>query len=201
MAEITSASGLRVSTIYQYFSSKDEIVWEVLADIFAEDAQRAKQKIEAATTGLTKLAALFEFMAEELSFNRSKVRFLAQFDALYARDWPAERLLSLEAQINPQGFEYFGKLIREGIADRSLRSDLEPDLTLHAVINAVAGAQRRLASLGDKVEQEYGQSIDQLFRETIRIVLLGLRSDHGGSTSESGTRLSSGKNSKRKRLL
>ena len=34
---------------------------------------------------------------------------------------------------------------------------------------------RRLASLGNKVVQEYGNSIDRLFRETIRIILLELR--------------------------
>jgi hypothetical protein len=66
-------------------------------------------------------------------------------------------------------------LIREGIADGSLRSDLDPDLTLHSIVNAVIGAQRRLASLGDRVEKEYGQPIGLLFRETVRIVLLGLQ--------------------------
>jgi len=66
-------------------------------------------------------------------------------------------------------------LIREGIADGSLRSDLDAGLAMHAVMNAIIGAQRRLASLGNKIEQEYGNSIDRLFRETIRIILLGLR--------------------------
>ena len=42
-------------------------------------------------------------------------------------------------------------------------------------MNAVVGAQRRLASLGSRVELEYGQPIDSLFRETIRLILLGLR--------------------------
>ena len=96
-------------------------------------------------------------MADELANNQVKVRFMAQFDAMYARDWPAERLLTLESQINPQPFQLFTELIREGIADGSLRADLDPDLTMHAVINAVIGAQRRLASLGNKIEQEYGQ--------------------------------------------
>ena len=114
-------------------------------------------------------------MAEELTKDRDKVRFLAQFDAMYARDWPADRLLTLEAQIVPQGFQYFATLIRQGIADGSLRPDLDPELTLHAVINAVVGAQRRLASLGTRVELEYGQPIDRLFREVIRVILLGLR--------------------------
>ena len=32
MAEVISASGIRPSTIYQYFSNKDEIVWAILGE-------------------------------------------------------------------------------------------------------------------------------------------------------------------------
>ncbi len=175
MADITSASGVRASTIYQYFSKKDDIVWAIVSDVFAEAAAQVNERMGGKTTALSKIAAILAYMADELSENPAKVRFMAQFDAMYARDWPADRLLTLEAQINPKGFRYFRNLIREGIADGSLQADLDPDLTLHAVMNAVIGAQRRLASLGSKVESEYGQPIDRLFRETIRIILLGLR--------------------------
>ena len=179
MTDITSASGLRVSTIYQYFSNKDEIVWAILAEILEDLAAQAKVATEAAATAWDKIAALFEVMAGALAQHPGKVRFLAQFDAMYSRNWPAERLLTLEAKINPPGFLYFGDLVREGIADGSLRPDLDPEITLHAVINAVVGAQRRLASLGHRVEMEYGQPVDRLFRETIRIILLGLRAVEG----------------------
>lgn len=175
MADIISASGLRASTMYQYFSNKDELVWAILGEVLADMAAQAKVAIDKADTALDKITALLELMADGLADNRAKVRFMAQFDAMYSRDWPAERLLTLEAQINPPGFGYFGTLIREGIADGSLRADLDPDLTMHAVINTVIGAQRRLASLGNRVELEYGQPVDRLFRETIRVILLGLR--------------------------
>lgn len=174
MAEVISASELRPSTMYEYFSNKDDIVWAILREVLEEAAARAKKSVESATTGLAKITALLDYMADELSENQAGIRFLAQFDAMYARDWPVERLLTLEGQIYDQGFKVFRKLIREGIADGSLRSDLDPDLTLHAVINAVIAAQRRLASLGKKVELEYGQPIDRLFRETIRIIVFGL---------------------------
>jgi hypothetical protein len=95
-------------------------------------------------------------MAEDLTKNQEKVRFIAHFDAMYARDCHAERLLALQAQIYPDGFRYLGSLIREGISDGSLRADLDFELTIHAVMNAVAGAERRLASLGSRVEIEYG---------------------------------------------
>ncbi len=177
MAEVMAASGLRASTLYEYFSKKDDIVWAIFTDMLEESSARTKIAVGGATTGLAKIMALLEFMADQLSNDLAKIRFMAQFDAMYARDWPVERLLTLEGQFSDSGFEAFRELVIEGIADGSLRPDLDPDLTLHAVINAVVGTQRRLASLGTKVEQEYGHSIDRLLRETIRILEFGLRAN------------------------
>jgi AcrR family transcriptional regulator len=177
VAEITTASGLRTSTTYQYFKNKDEIVWALLGELLEENASRVNREMSEASTGFEKIGALLSFFADELEGDTAKVRFMAQFDAMYARDWPVTRLLTLEAQVTPDGFQSFKKLILDGIADGSLRPDLDPELTMHAVVNAAIGAQRRLASLGDKVEFEYGQSICSLFRETVRIILLGLRAE------------------------
>jgi AcrR family transcriptional regulator len=188
MAEITSAAGIQPSTMYQYFSNKDEIVWALVRELMQEESGRMKQRFEGAPNAMARLTALLDFMADELTNNAVTVRFMAQFDAMYARDWPAERLITLESQVNPGGFEVFGQLIREGIADGSLRADLDPDVTMHAVINAVVGAQRRLASLGQKVELEYGQPIDRLFRETIRVLLLGLRAAETAKPRQSAKR-------------
>jgi AcrR family transcriptional regulator len=180
MAELTAASGLQPSTMYQYFSNKDNIVWAIVGNIMARVNARSMEAEASAQSALDKVKALLEYMAEELSNQRPHVCFMAQFDAMYARDWPVDRLLRLEAENTNMGSEVFRKLIREGMADGSLRSDLDPDLTMHAIVNAAIGTQRRLASLGNKVELEYGQSIDRLFRETIRVIVLGLRA--GGSS-------------------
>src|SRR5271165_2684964 len=112
MTEIISATELRTSTIYQYFSSKDDIVWAILEGLLGDFTSRAKEATHKAKTSLAKITALLELMADDLTKNQAKVRFMAQFDAMYARDWPAERLLRLEAQIYPEGFRYFGSLIR-----------------------------------------------------------------------------------------
>jgi len=176
MAEITMSSGVQPSTMYQYFSSKDDIVWAIFSELMQEKSGIAIKAMNEAPNALARISALLDVMADDLSENSEKVRFMAQFDAIYARDWPVERLLSLESQIHPEPFRFFTELIREGVADGSLRPDLNPDLTMHAVMNAVIGAQRRLASLGSKVETEYGKPIDQLLRESIRVLLLGMRS-------------------------
>ncbi len=188
MSEITSAAGIQPSTMYQYFSNKDEIVWALVRELMQEVRGRVKQRLDGAANAMARLTVLLDFMADELANNAVTVRFMAQFDAMYARDWPAERLITLESQINPAGFEAFRQLIREGIADGSLRADLDPEVTMHAVMNAVVGAQRRLASLGQKVELEYGQPVDRLFRETIRVLLLGLRAPEAAKQTQSAKR-------------
>jgi AcrR family transcriptional regulator len=199
MAEVVSASGLQPSTLYEYYSNKDDIVWAILGEVREEGAASAKKRLEGATTGLSKILGLFQYMADELSNSPAKVHFMSQFDAMYARDWPAERLLTLERQTYDDSLNFFRTLILEGIGDGSLRADLDPDLTLHAVINAVVGAQRRLASLGSKVESEYGHSIDRLFRETIRIVEYGLRATASSNITRTSSRVKARKSKTRKR--
>jgi AcrR family transcriptional regulator len=187
--------------VYQYFSRKDDIVWAILGELMEEDAARAMKSLEGKTTGLARITGLLQYMADELAKNEAKIRFMAQFDAMYARHWPAERLLTLEGQLHDQGFKFFRRLIREGIADGSLRPDLDPDLTLHAVFNAVIAAQRRYASLGKKVELEYGQPIERLFGETIRIILSGLRATQYAEPTAPSPRRKARKSAPRKRSL
>ena len=201
MAEVMTASGLRASTLYEYFSTKDDIVWELFSEVLEEHAASAAKSMEGAPNGLGKIIALLRFMAEELVQHPARVRFMAQFDAMYARNWPVERLLTTEGRFNADGFKAFAILIGEGIADGSLRPDLDPELTLHAVINAVIGAQRRFASLGQKVELEYGHSIGTLFDETIRIVILGLSSTTEAQPSHPARRAKARRNVAPKRSL
>jgi AcrR family transcriptional regulator len=176
VAEIVTAAGIRPSTLYEYFSSKDEIVWALTEQLMVQASERILASTDAITGPvLAKITALLQALEDELVVHPERVRFMAQFDAMYARDWSVELLLALEDRIFPGRLEALNAWIREGIEDGSLRSDLDPDLTMHAILNAVIGAQRRLASLGNRVEKEYGQPIVLLFRETTRIILLGLR--------------------------
>jgi len=178
IGEIVTAAGIRASTMYEYFSNKDELVWTLLEETLAQSAQGVVEAMDGADgTALARIAALFHAFECELEHHPARVRFMAQFDAMYAREWTVERLLAVEDRIFPGRFEGLAVLIREGIADGSLRSELNPELTMQSVLNAVIGAQRRLASLGSRVEEEYGQPIHLLFRESVRVLLLGLRAE------------------------
>ena len=177
MADIIAASGLMRSTIYQYFSNKDEIIWALVQQIL-EHSNVIRQQIleDPPGSALATIAAIFTHLGNELVANPARVRFMAQFDALYARDWSADQLLALEAHVLPQALaRTLAALGRAGIADGSLHPDLDPTLVLHSALNAAIALQRRLASLGERVEQEYGQPVDRLFAEACRVILRGLQ--------------------------
>jgi AcrR family transcriptional regulator len=177
MADIIAASGLMRSTIYQYFSNKDEMIWALVQEIL-EHSNTALQQILEHSSGsaLATIAAIFTHLGNELVVNPARVRFMAQFDALYARDWSADQLLALEAHVLPQPLApTLAALGRAGIADGSLHPDLDPALALQSALNAAIALQSRLTSLGERVEQEYGQPIDRLFAEACRVILRGLQ--------------------------
>src|SRR5271163_2239104 len=75
MAEITSASGLRASTMYQYFSNKDDVVWAIASEIFGGGPKTFKQSIDEAPNAFARIARLLEFMADQLATHQSEVRF------------------------------------------------------------------------------------------------------------------------------
>src|SRR5271157_3761611 len=74
MSEITSASGVRTSTVYQYFSGKDDIVWAILEKVLTDPAARAKAAMDGAKTALEKITALLELMADDLTAQSADVR-------------------------------------------------------------------------------------------------------------------------------
>lgn len=61
MAEITSASGIQPSTMYQYFANKDEIVWDLLSEQIRESSGCAKQICDAAPNALARITALLNW--------------------------------------------------------------------------------------------------------------------------------------------
>lgn len=179
MNEIVDVTGIRASTLYEYFAGKDEIVWTIVEQRIREAEAAIWKKLEAVKgrSALVHLSAILDAFGEELMNHPEHVRFMAQFDAMYAREWTVERLLKIEMESSASGLGTLPDLVRQGQADGSLRADLDPQLTLAAVLNAVIGTQRRLASLGKRVEQEYGHSIQNLFDEAMRMLLLGLRAN------------------------
>src|SRR5271168_1471690 len=61
VADIVAATGIRASTLYEYFSNKDEIVWALVEEVMLQSSQSMRVATEATTgSALAKITALFD---------------------------------------------------------------------------------------------------------------------------------------------
>ncbi|MCS6825835.1 MAG: TetR/AcrR family transcriptional regulator, partial [Caldilinea sp.] len=161
--------------VYQYFPDKEEIAWALFQRIF-EQWSAVSQTLPIVGNGYQKLEFLVMQNIENFEANRHHLRFIVEFDALYARQAGAERVRRILEGIKIGSKEWVAQTIRQGIADGSIRPDVEPELTAAALMNLLSGMNGRFALLGDLVAEEYGAPTLTIYREICRTFLRGIQS-------------------------
>ena len=179
LAQIAISARLTRVTLYQYFPDKKEIAWAVFKKVI--DELTAVMDSEIAQTngsGYAKIERVLLTAIESLETQTDSLRFIALFNFLYAREGSPVRMRGILEQAALTGKNgSTADWIREGIADKSLRQDLDAGLTAAAIANLLAGMTSRFALLGTNVEQEYGYKNTTLFREICENFLRGIRAN------------------------
>jgi hypothetical protein len=94
---------------------------------------------------------------------------------MYANSQEVDRLLEITQRIFGGVPGPVTEVVRQGIADGSLRSDLNPTLTAAAIINMAVAMTVRLEAHRTSVTIEYGHTPEQIFAETCHLLLQGIR--------------------------
>ena len=141
--DVADRAGLGVATLYRYFPAKGDLVVEA-AILIWERAWR----IEWDLRGPTAMDKVRDYLERFVRFYREHPAFLAfieDFDNFIARQ-----------DVRPEGMDRYEKtlelswpimegLIRDGMAEGSLRGDLDPRRTFHVISQAfMALAQKQL---------------------------------------------------------
>jgi len=174
LSMIAQAAGITRKTFYEYFPNKQEVAWAILQKIFRQSGNAFNE--EQPGTGLQRIEALMLYMVNQLEQNPDHFRFIVEFDALYAREANAARMLQVTGRGGPG--EVGGRvhsLVRLGMQDGSLRPDLNPDLTAAAIWNLLSGMNSRFALLGNLIAQEYNWPALSIYREIIHAFLRGIQ--------------------------
>jgi hypothetical protein len=66
-------------------------------------------------------------------------------------------------------------VIRQGIADGSIRADADPHLLTAAMMNLINAVNSRFALLGELISEEYGQPAHSIYQEICRTFLRGIQ--------------------------
>jgi AcrR family transcriptional regulator len=175
IAEIASASRLTRATIYKYFDNRIEIAFEIFKTILSHWRDiAAAQVLSQRGTGFQRIEKFLTSFYDYLMTYPRETRFIAEFNYLYAREWPARQVLhALESLEDVR--RIIVEYLRQGIEDGSLKSDLNPELTMAAIFNLNSSLVGRLGEMGKKLQDEFDLTAEQIFAEIYRIFINGIK--------------------------
>jgi AcrR family transcriptional regulator len=179
MSAIARAARISRRTMYQYFSDKREIAWAIFQKLI--DQWRTFGTLPPEASGLAQLEQFMTWMVNQLETSREHLRFIVELDALYARESSADRMRQITGRAGAggdagNGVDWIAQTVRKGIADGSIRADVDPEMVSAALLNLLSGMNARFALLGDLITQEYGQDALAIYKEICRSFLRGLQS-------------------------
>jgi AcrR family transcriptional regulator len=172
MGAIADEARLARKTLYQYFPNKQEIALAIFQKFFAERAANFDPGQIPSGTGFQRVQYLVMDMVNMLETYPEHIRFMVEFNNLYAHEGSPDRV----RQTYSRGTDLFVPMIQLGIADGSIQPDLDPNFLAAAIFNLVSGMNGRFALLGSQVNEEFGRSALELYREICRIFLRGIQS-------------------------
>lgn len=171
MGAVADAARIARKTLYQYFSNKQDIAWAILQNLTDESTSAFELPHIPDGSGFQRIEAFMLHMIHLLEAYPEHIRFMVEFDALYARDGDPNRVHQMfEKRIEPMV-----EMIRQGIADGSIRPDVDAGLFSAAMLNLVSGMNSRFALLGSRISAEFGHPVMDLYREICNNFLRGIQ--------------------------
>jgi AcrR family transcriptional regulator len=176
IAEIASESRLTRATIYKYFPSRKEIAFEIYKTIVSSWHGPALAQLSSQVgTGFQRIENFLISFRDYMMHSRREVSFVSEFNYLYGRQWEASQILQALGSLQDVR-EIIVDCVRRGIKDGSMRSDLDPQLTMAAIFNLNSSLIDRLGEMGKrKLQSEFGLPADQIISEIYRIFINGIK--------------------------
>ena len=176
IGNIAEASRLTRSTIYKYFSNKEQMAEEIFKTVTKGWRDHNEREVWGFQgTGYEQLEKFITLFFDYLFQNQREAGFVAELNYLYAKQWSAEKFTTTMLENLQEDRQFVFASIQKGIEDGSLRVDVDPELFVAAFFNFLSGMISRLGEMGDKVQTEFGMSTQAIFAQICRIFLDGLK--------------------------
>jgi AcrR family transcriptional regulator len=176
MLDVAAALGMSRTTLYRYFQDKLDLALAILNILMAEVI--ASWNDPGPSSGLTGLNRVGLYLREVWA-NRgplaAHLKYFAEFDAFFSGSRIPDGFKDKVAASLPEGGDpTLLALVEGGVADRSIRSDLDPHLAMATILNAVRGLQQRISLRGQVLVELQANEADRLTEELIAYLMVGL---------------------------
>jgi TetR/AcrR family transcriptional regulator, cholesterol catabolism regulator len=162
--DIAQEAGILSGSLYHHFTSKEEMVREILSPAAAVAIQRPGELIDAAGSPANALTRCIGDAVKWVARNPDIARIMRN-DAQYIRETPALAESERRRQANRQ---LWVDLVERGVSDGSFRADVDADVVVRAMWDGVLASIRWFPPLG-------GSSPDVIGDELATFYLAGVR--------------------------
>lgn len=173
MKDISAAAGITKATLYKYFASIDAIAFEVQIRVYAMmfDGVEVEQSHDSLRTGKE---IVQQYLLDNVAFAEQHphhVRYLGMFDHHYRDRYPTSELERRYKVIVNRVTTRHVNMLSQGMADGSIRNDIEPNLLASGVWNILMPVLQRMALRGHIIQRESGVSPDQILPVVLDVIM------------------------------
>ncbi|WP_336789534.1 TetR/AcrR family transcriptional regulator [Paenibacillus sp. MMO-177] len=156
MVDIGAAAGVSRVTLYKYFNSIHEIVFEIQIKIMNEISVYFEVGGDAGKNGAEKLTQLIYGWFQLYHDKPEHLRFIALFDHFYRNAFPSEDLRKRYRHSMESRGEKLKSVIEEGIRDGSIHPTFDPIILDSMIQNTVISMMSRMATRGHLIQKQWG---------------------------------------------
>lgn len=176
ISQITKAARLTRATLYNYFTSKEELAHEVFKIVTKGWVTRNLAEVwNIPGTGFESIERFVNSHFTYLADNLEEARFVAEFNHLYAKSWAVDVILQLLEETLAEEKARLLNAVLLGQQDGSVRTDMAPEMLVISIFNFNSGMTGRLGEFGTKLEVEYDLTVQTIFGNVCRVFLDGLK--------------------------
>ncbi|MGX4584535.1 TetR/AcrR family transcriptional regulator [Paenibacillus chitinolyticus] len=156
LKDVVEFCGISKVTLYKYFRSLDEIVFEVQMNVLIAFWDAVNLISPEGNNGFEKIRHLLEHMISASKQHANYVRFIAMFDTLYQENYVNAELEGRYISFLRSGTHPFYALLEEGIRDGSIRSDIDIHILTFTLSNVVIATLQRMIVRGKVLHLDQG---------------------------------------------
>ena len=176
MKKIAEAVNIGRSTLYRYYTEKEQLAFLVTLQIIDEMIGQVLAKAHDETlSGIEQLRAFFEAYIDRLKANMDILRYFAEFDHIFEKDYPQFS----EAEEFVKAMNRFSVLpsqfIIRGMNDGSIKTEEDPMILASVMLNAIMGTSVRVLPRSKHYKEEQGSSGEVIVNKTLELLLNAIK--------------------------
>ncbi|MFV0380226.1 MAG: TetR/AcrR family transcriptional regulator [Anaerorhabdus sp.] len=177
--DIADAVGISRRTIYRYFSSKEDIAYEIMLTLMKTwNEQQHRIFDNLVGNGLEKIEQHFIQLKNYMKNHLDMMRFMSEYDHYFKDNFSSEPQESIKLELQKlflQSDVLIEKLIKEGIADSSIEIHDKQEVLVATLTNALWTFAQAISVRGTRLSEEANVDSEDLICCLINVYISALR--------------------------